>query len=282
MFGGEPFLRDDLEEIFNYAYDLGFTLSLATNGTQLTPHDFEWLQKVNPFVGFSLHGPKEIHDAFCRNEGSYDKTLISLKTALKMNINAGVITCVTRLNYNHYYAWIQSLVEFNISTFFILYFSPLGRGKQRLDLQLSNEEWLSLYFSLKDYVLYSNLPLNIYFETSVFQLPLSLSRGSRTSCFIFYNSNCVVDANGDVYPCILLLRNPDFRLGNFKLNSIYEIWSRSNLKLWDTKIKSASNCDACASLPICRKGCPAYYIEGLDFRCDGKHIPICPLYTELL
>ncbi|HUX99998.1 MAG TPA: SPASM domain-containing protein [Candidatus Deferrimicrobium sp.] len=244
--------------------------------------DFEWLQKVNPFVGFSLHGPKEIHDAFCQMEGSYDKTLASLKTSIKMNINAGVITCVTKLNYNYYYTWIQSLVGLGISTFFILYFSPLGRGNGRHDLQLSNEEWMSLYLSLKDYVLYSNLPLNIYFETSVFQSPPPLSRGARTSCYIFYNSNCVVDANGDVYPCILLLRNPEFRLGNFKINSMYEIWSRSNPELWDTKLQSTSKCDVCSSLPICRKGCPAYYSAGLDFRCDGKHIPICPLYTELL
>jgi len=32
VFGGEPFLRDDLQEIFSYAFDLNFALSIATNG----------------------------------------------------------------------------------------------------------------------------------------------------------------------------------------------------------------------------------------------------------
>ena len=281
VFGGEPFLRDDLEEIFTYANDLNLTLSVATNGTRLN-QNFEWIQRLNPFVGITLHGPKEFHDSFCKQEGSYETALSALKTALQMNLNAGVVTCVTQLNIKSYLSWMESLVELGVQTFFILYFSPLGRGKDLKNAQLSNDEWNSLYQTLNEFILNSKQAINIYFERAIVPITNALFSGNYLPCSIYSKMNCVADANGDVYPCILFLRNPDFRLGNFKINSLHEIWERLNPEYWYTWLKKTSKCNECMHLRTCVKGCPAYYVEGLDFRCDDKNIPICPLYTQQL
>lgn len=279
VFGGEPFLRDDLEEIFTYANDLKFQLSVATNGTLLRQKDFQWIHQLNPFLGITLHGPKEFHDSFCEMDGGYDRTLQTLHTALKMKLNVGVITCVTRLNYTTYFTWMQSLVNAGIRTFFVIYFSPLGRGKEQ-NLQLSNAEWRALHQTLNNYVLNSPVRLNIYFELSLIpKIPYLLyQKPPVLSCALFSKSNCVVDANQDVYPCILFLRNPQYKLGNFALNSLHEIWSRYQP---GTREKPKA-CEKCENFWICNGGCPAYYRDGLDFRCDGKHIPLCPLFTDQL
>lgn len=283
VFGGEPFLRNDLEEIFSHAYDLNYTLSVATNGTLLEQQDFEWIQKFNPFIGITFHGPKNLHDSFCKNKGNYDKAFSALTTALKMNLNVGIITCVTQLNFNEYYSWMESLVKTGVSTFFIIYFSPLGRGEQRTDLQVTNAEWFNLYQTLSEYSLNSPIRINFYFEQSIipkashiFNVPPSLL------CALYSKSNCVVDANGDVYPCILLLRNSAFRLGNFNINSLHEIWDRFKPNSWAKKIQHSAKCDQCDYLRRCKRGCPAYYRDGLDFRCDAKNFPICPLYTRII
>jgi 6-phosphofructokinase len=87
VFGGEPFLRDDLGEIFSYAFDLNYTLSIATNGIRITQGDFNWMQRCNPFLGISLHGPQAFHDSFCGMDGAYQKSLDSIKLALQEGVN---------------------------------------------------------------------------------------------------------------------------------------------------------------------------------------------------
>ncbi len=280
VFGGEPFLRDDLAEIIDFAYDLNLTLSIATNGTQLGQEDFSWLQRVNPFIGITFHGTKNFHDSFCKKEGSYDKALNALQMALKMKLNVGVITCVTQLNYTNYFSWMQSLVAMGVQTFFILYFSPLGRGKERTELQLTNMQWRTLHQTLMEYALQFSNRVNIYFETSIspkLSYPL-YSHPPSFPCTLFTKTNCVVDANGDVYPCILFLRNPLYRLGNFKINSLHELWDRYQP---GSRI-IPEKCRDCQYIHTCNGGCPAYFQDMMDFRCDAKNIPLCPLYTEQL
>jgi len=285
VFGGEPFLRDDLEEVFEYAYDLNLMLSVATNGSRIEPKDFDWIKKYNLFLGITLHGPEEFHDSFCKREGSYEQAFQALKTAVKLNLNVGAITCVTKLNSKTYFTWMKSLVEVGVRTFFVIYFSPLGRGKQRTEYQMSNLEWNALLQTLKDYVLNSNLPVHVHFERSVIPkitFPLYFQRPPVIPCSLYTKSNCAIDANGDVYPCILYLRNPEFRLGNFKMNSLHEIWGKFNPKIMIEAVKRSDSCINCQYITLCNGGCPVYYLAGLDFRCDAKHIPLCPLFTELL
>ncbi|MHA1276768.1 MAG: radical SAM protein [Candidatus Helarchaeota archaeon] len=280
IFGGEPFLRDDLEEILNYANDLNFSLSIATNGLHLLPH-LGWLQKLNLFVGITLHGPKEFHDSFTGTDGGYSTALYALKTALKVGINVGVVTCITQLNYQLYFPWMKSLVDLNIPTFFLIYFSPLGRGAN-LDVQISNEEWNTFFQTLNEYISNAKKPSNFYFERSIIPKTNILFSQFSYPCALYSKTNCVADANGDIYPCILFLRNPNFRLGSFKTNSLHEIWDRSTREFWKPKIHTNSKCNQCSYLRICNSGCPAYHRYGLDFRCDDKNIPLCPLYTLLL
>ena len=284
VFGGEPFLRNDLEEIFSYAFDLNFALSIATNGIRITQDDFKWLQKFNPFLGITLHGHQVFHDKFTQMDGAYEKSLNTLKTALELGLNVGVVTCITQLNFNQYYSWMQILVDLGVRTFFLLYFSPLGRGLDRNYLQLSNEEWDSLARNLREYSLNNPTPISFYFEPSIIPRTNLIFARPSTPCALYTKSNCVVDANGDVYPCILFLRNPAYSLGNFTLNSLYEIWERFTSEIWAESFPTLedSQCRTCHFLNFCKRGCPAYLKAGFDFRCDVKYVPICPLYTELL
>jgi MoaA/NifB/PqqE/SkfB family radical SAM enzyme len=74
--GGEPLLRPDIFELVAYAIDLGFEITIATNGTLLTPEmarKFKKLGGANIAIGLNAND-KAIHEKITRVSGSFEKT----------------------------------------------------------------------------------------------------------------------------------------------------------------------------------------------------------------
>lgn len=73
--GGEPMLRPDFPEIFDYITKNSRSYSLNTNGTLITPEIAELMKrKGNKMV--SLYGAtEEVHDYITRNPGSFKATM---------------------------------------------------------------------------------------------------------------------------------------------------------------------------------------------------------------
>ncbi|MGA9097554.1 MAG: radical SAM protein, partial [Methanotrichaceae archaeon] len=73
--GGEPMLRSDFAEIFDYITSRTASYSINTNGTMITPEIAELLRrKGNKMV--ALYGATaEVHDHVTRNPGSFDATM---------------------------------------------------------------------------------------------------------------------------------------------------------------------------------------------------------------
>ena len=73
--GGEPMLRPDFPEIFDYITSKSFSYSLNSNGTLITPKIARLLRKKGSRM-ISIYGATaEIHDYITRNEGSFDATM---------------------------------------------------------------------------------------------------------------------------------------------------------------------------------------------------------------
>ena len=73
--GGEPMLRDDFAEIFEYITSKSIGYSLNTNGTLITPEIARLLKKKGTKM-ISLYGAtEEIHDYITRNPGSFEATM---------------------------------------------------------------------------------------------------------------------------------------------------------------------------------------------------------------
>jgi len=77
--GGEPLLRNDLEELAKYAKDKGLIVTLSTNGTLVTRSRAQRL--VNSFhsISVSLDGLSDTHDLVRGKKGAYDKAIQGLK-----------------------------------------------------------------------------------------------------------------------------------------------------------------------------------------------------------
>ncbi|MGA7875423.1 MAG: radical SAM protein, partial [Desulfoferrobacter sp.] len=75
--GGEPTLREDFLDIFEYCHKLGFAITLFTNATRMTSKIRTELLKMTPYaVECSLYGASaEVHDAVTLRQGSFDSSL---------------------------------------------------------------------------------------------------------------------------------------------------------------------------------------------------------------
>ncbi|MBN1689272.1 MAG: radical SAM protein [Candidatus Omnitrophica bacterium] len=73
--GGEILMRKDFFDIYDYAYDLGFILTLFTNGTLLTDKIIARLKKRPPFfIDVSCHSVREdAFDWFTKTRGSFQR-----------------------------------------------------------------------------------------------------------------------------------------------------------------------------------------------------------------
>ena len=70
--GGEPMLRPDFSEIFDYVTSKAARYSLNTNGTLITPHLAQLLRRKGSKM-IALYGATEsVHDRITRSPGSYE------------------------------------------------------------------------------------------------------------------------------------------------------------------------------------------------------------------
>lgn len=70
--GGEPLLYPHLEEIILFGADLGFSMSLITNGLLLDRFIESSILNCVKTIGISLHGKQDVHDRITGMPGSYN------------------------------------------------------------------------------------------------------------------------------------------------------------------------------------------------------------------
>jgi MoaA/NifB/PqqE/SkfB family radical SAM enzyme len=95
--GGEPLLWEGLQEIFDYAFGLGYqTAFLNTNGTLMTNKVSRKLANYNGLiVSISLQGPRRFHDRV-RGKGSYNRAMKGVGKAIDAGLAVHVFTPVSR------------------------------------------------------------------------------------------------------------------------------------------------------------------------------------------
>ncbi len=289
IFGGEPFLRPDLKNICEKLNELKINISIATNGHFLNPEQVEWIEKFNIFLTISLHGTEKIHDEIANMQGSFKTTLNNIKYLLNKKIKFAITTCVNKLNMESYPSLLQELTKIGIKNFIILYFSPIGRGMELIDYIISNEEWEQFIFDVQRFKWKLDPEIEISFEPSIFNrkyINLFTYRQQWASCQINYKNNFVIDANGDVYPCILLLRDKRYLLGNVLKSDIIEIYNKDLTLSINSAYDIPNTCLNCNLFDLCKSGCIAYKGKGnIDFRCNPQnknYALLCPLFTKIL
>lgn len=131
--GGDPLMRRDVYDLIRHASERGLRVSLSPSATALLTRNN--LQKAKDAgvvrIHVSLDGSTpEIHDAFRRVRGSYDRTIRGIQAAREIGLSLQIGTTVTRRNVADLPAMARVIEGFGALMWNIFFLVPTGRGKE--------------------------------------------------------------------------------------------------------------------------------------------------------
>jgi len=211
ILGGEPLLRDDIEELVEHIHRKGIFMEITTNGFFIKKR-IKALKKID-HICISLDGDKQANDK-SRGEGSFEKIIEGIEFAVKEGLNVRVHATLCKRTMAE--GSLRFLAEFcnRLKIKFNYSESGLpGIEKQDPDFLLSEEEAIRFYQNYKNlknngYPIVSSAVAVRYAarwpilgQTTIYKKDMAkIPRGSYYPCQLGRNQ-CFINANGDVYPC---------------------------------------------------------------------------------
>ncbi|MFW6025886.1 MAG: radical SAM protein, partial [Candidatus Woesearchaeota archaeon] len=131
--GGEPTIKKDLPEIFNYAKTKGIkVIALQTNGINLSNKKYlkELIKSGLKEITFSFHSHKKETYNKITNEKHYNKSIKALKNLSKAKITFSVSHVINKLNYQEIIKFIDFIKEYNPKSIYFSFLRPNGRTKK--------------------------------------------------------------------------------------------------------------------------------------------------------
>jgi len=150
--GGEPFMREDLFELAEYASSKGLRPVISTNGTLITEEKARRAKEVGiMYIGVSLDGLKDVNDHFRGVDGAFDRAIEGMKNCLKVGQKTGLRFTITKHNRDDLEGVLLKLKEIGVSRCCVYHLDYTGRGKEILQHDLTHDETraaMSKYFEL--------------------------------------------------------------------------------------------------------------------------------------
>lgn len=228
--GGEPLLFPDFEAIVQAINPRKFFIATDTNGWLLSKEKAQWLKEIGVGkIHISLDSADpEVHDAFRKTKGSYERAVNAIKNAQEAGLSVTVNTVLTKQRiYTEEFSRFLSMVDDFDATTVLMFAKPLGEWEGKLDILL-NEEDIKYTKELEaKHKVCSHLTKNYGFDHgclavkrmiaitkygdvqpcmsilislgNVFDESLSdiLDRGMSYKCFKEYNPTCMACADKD-------------------------------------------------------------------------------------
>jgi radical SAM protein with 4Fe4S-binding SPASM domain len=265
--GGEPLLREDLEEIARAASSRGATVVVGTNGTGLTSARIAALKKAGVRgVAVSVDSLRpSYHDRFRHGRGSLEETQASIERLREQRLDVVIQTTVTRGNraeLERLVAWAAAEGAVAFNCYFLV---ATGRGEALGRGDLSPEDYETVLADLarwqRDYRgrLMVRAKCAPHFMRHVHQIdPESpvLNYETRCPCGTQY---CRITPDGKLTPCPYL---PE-QAGDLNRMSFGEIWRTAPLFQQLRTGSLRGKCGACEYRRLCG-GCRAraFALEG--------------------
>ena len=158
--GGDPMMRPDLTELIAYATQKGLRCSLTPTATALPTR--ERLEKARQAgihrVALSLDAPRpEVHDAFRKVSGSWQRTMDILHRAQEVGLSVQVNTTVAKHNVDILDEMVPFIQEVGAVQWSVFFLVPTGRAL--IEQMISAEQHEQVFNWLYD--LSQNAPFDI-------------------------------------------------------------------------------------------------------------------------
>jgi len=255
--GGEFLLRPDALRIAAYASGKLHTM-ISTNGTLIAERIAETLADLGVPVQVSLDGATAATHDRIRGPGAFERTWRGIDLLLQSGIGDQLALCITLMKWN--LDEVPKLIDLaearGVAGVRVLPLQRLGRAAERWsELGVTTADYARVY----DY-LYLELPRSD--RKAVVQATLLgfAPAASESEPWCGLGRTLAVDADGDIYPCSMLMV-PQFRLGNVEDTSLEEAIRSPRLRrLCEDCVARKTTIEACQSCTwrnFCQAGCPA-------------------------
>lgn len=224
--GGEAFLRKDIGIIIDKIKEKNLLCHLSTNGV-FVKSNIPILKKIDS-LAISIDGLKESND-LNRGSGTFDKIIEGIESLNKNNIKFHVHTVLTRNNRNAVDEILALAQKYNFSAQISMLRTEDSPDKK---IGLDDNELRSIIAKILEY---KKMGLPIFFSYYAYKNMLNwpfsynkqmiyneLPEGFKPkSCYI-KRFSCHIEANGLVYPCIMLVNK--FKAHNFLEAGFKKAW----------------------------------------------------------
>lgn len=258
--GGEIFTRSDCPDLIEKAVDLGYFVSLESNGTLLNDRHIDRLSSYGERIrlAVSMDGfTAKVHDSI-RGTGNFQRTMGAIKKLSKKNANVRVNTVLHTTNIHE----VPDMARFFVD--------ELGIGFRLLPFILEHGQ--GVYACESSGVPYRDIKKLLY----EFFFPFLRERKDRKLLSIelrtalvpfdienhyicsWGNSLIGVGPSGIASLCHVSNESPLFIFGDLKKQTIAEVWEKdSNLSIFQNfdpdLLKGV--CGNCLAREVCRGGC---------------------------
>lgn len=286
VFGGEPFVREDLiEELLVYGrenLDGKFNVSVFTNGTIYNENIKDILKKYRDDVQIvfqiSLDGGKEVHNlnrVMKDGSGSFDKVIENINKYSKIVDILRVNSVLNPDNIEYFYDSFVYIKENVLYDYISFEFSHDNNVGFEIDnVKEYEEEMEKVYNKIKEWVYEEGK--DVLRKVAPFSRALFKSNSNEV-CGSGKNS-LVVDVNGDIYPCYIALENNKYLLGNVN-EGVFDL--ENDILNTDIRPYSCYNDEYCELDCDLSGNCYMCIKKGLDDRNkierESKKI-LCDLY----
>lgn len=254
--GGEPLVRDDLEEVGLALYRRGYPWGIVSNGLYLTERRLQSLMAAGLHaITVSLDGLAEDHNWMRGHPESYSRAMNAIKMLVhERELIWDVVTCVNRRNYSYLDELKTSLYSIGVRNWRLFTVFPVGRAADHPEFQLTDEEFTGVMEFIKRVRKGKKMHVNYGCEGF-----LGNYEGEVRDYFFSCNAGVSVGsilADGSISACPSI--RSDFNQGNIYRDDFMDVWENrfqpSRNREWMKK-------DACADCNFFR------YCEG-----NGMHL----------
>jgi SynChlorMet cassette radical SAM/SPASM protein ScmF len=228
--GGEPFLRDDIADIVDYAGGLGLSTRIETNATLLDDAAAKALGRSRGLghVAVSLDGAgPEAHALLRGSEEAFDLAVRGIERLVAHGVKVEVITCLHRGNLGEMERLVDMVADLGAYSLKINPIIQVGRGQEMTERgeAVSLEQVLDLSQQLDDGLgAGQRLPIHMTLPVA-FRSLRAVRRQGLGSCGVLNLLGVLPD--GELSMCGIGEVDPNLVFGHARQQPIQEVWERS-------------------------------------------------------
>lgn len=269
--GGEPLLYPEFKQLYLKLKDMGFVITINTNGTLIDEAWADFFGEHKPRrINITLYGADDqAYRELCHYPGGFDKVIHAVKLLKERDVDVKLSSSLTRANQNDMVRIIGLGEELGIPVRVDTYMMPAVRERNRPYDEQSRLDPISAarirIQALKQEMgkeLFEEYVRKIVFEVEHI---LPEDRPGKVHC-LAGNCSFTINWQGYLRPCVVMSEP--------SVSVFEEGFEKAWQKVSDavSAIRTSSVCNACKYRPICRTCCASALLEEGSYDAVPKYM----------